>query len=214
MNNLKESPYVSGLQSHGRSIIVWPSLINNCEIDYLRRIVGFGCRIICIGGKIKSLPIWPGEINVHDLCVMKYRKSTMNNCKLNTHYYTKEMIKRVQSLQRSCCITPLPKEVYFNDDIWKHSIVIDQEVVKASGSIQLLKNKVNSSKITLVCGIAVDNICKQKGFGGRIVKDLVRQSKTSELLAFVENDNKVAKGFFNKLGWEQSSEVVQYSYWK
>ncbi|HDR7799687.1 TPA: GNAT family N-acetyltransferase [Bacillus tropicus] len=206
---------LKGIQSHGRSIIVWPKLLDDESTFFLRALVGYGIRMIVFGEAIE-LDIWPGKIEPYDLQVMQ-----INNLHSNytTHKQTIESktIFDLQNLQRECGLTPLPDFVYNNQKDWQHHMIYADQSIVATASLQKMKYSIASIEepVSLICSVLVKPEYQHNGFGRTVVKDILKKSSTPSSIALVESSkDSNSLGFFEDLGWKKTMDKAQFIQWK
>lgn len=202
-----------GIQSHGRSVIVWPTLLDESGVALLRCLVGFGIRII-VFGEVKECPIWPGEIEGEYLHVLAYFPS-VGLIGSKQYSISNTIIHDVQTLQRECSLIPLPKSVYKNPIGWRHNALYSDNILVASASLQQLRYTPDATTCptSLLCSVAVSPYWQRKGLGRGIISGLLDSANTPTVIALVEMHSNRSLSFFEKLGWIKTNQKATFVQW-
>lgn len=209
----------AGVQSHGRSLLVWPELLDLAGEQLLRGVVPFGARVIAFGPvpPVGDLPVWPGKPLTSRYDIYRWRPSAGgavpdfadSTCGCDRCH------AGVQALQRAGGLTPLPALVLERGSGWRHAVVAERHTPVAVASAQLLAwplPDVSTGAVRLVAGVAVAPGRRRAGLGGAVVERVVAGPDAA--VALVAAADRPARRFFEALGWDQRGAVATYARWE
>jgi GNAT superfamily N-acetyltransferase len=204
----------AGVQSHGRSLIVWPQSLEADGIELLRFAVPLGARIIVIGGTLAECPIWPGEVQGRRLLVY-HSSSPLGEGAPAPLPLDQETALRVQALHRACGLTPLPLASLVSGAEWVHSFVCAAQDVVAVASLERLNYPLpgRQAAVSLLCAIAVHPSFRRRGLGARAVEGVLTRSSTGAAIALLEANGSSSRPFFEHLGWYETGIVAETTQW-
>jgi GNAT superfamily N-acetyltransferase len=202
----------AGIQSHGRSLLVWPTELSNSGIALLREVAPLGARFVVLGdrGTAAALDVWPGEPQLTELHVFTGARPA--DFAAAPKALSDGM---VVALQRACGLTPLPANVLDDDFGWTHSAVVEGDTPVAWASAQHLDRVVpGTSASVLVCAVAVHPNARGRGLGRSVVAGALRRPPTQPAAALVVAGDEAALRFFNALGWRDVGPTAVVGRWE
>ena len=209
----------SGLQSHGRSLLVWPERLDPKAERLLRGVVPLGARVVAFGPPpaISDLPVWPGVPRTAPYAIYRRPVDTgeaewnSGDCRCECRQCEAE----AQRLQRAAGLTPLPASVLRNTTGWRHAVVGGRHRPVAMASAQLLAWAVSDARADtarLVAAVAVDPARRRAGLGATVVERVAAGPDAA--VALVAVDDRAARRFFDALGWEPGTALATYARWE
>jgi GNAT superfamily N-acetyltransferase len=210
---------VSGVQSHGRSLLVWPQRLTSESVQVLRVLAPLGVRIVSF--ELGGLDwVWPGEPARESLWLFVGRTPGIGPSPVgetgSEFSIGLQEVEMVQALHRCCAITPLPADVLVGGEDWTHALHRHGGHILATASLQRLLHPVEPllAAPSLVCAVGVHPQWRRSGLGRRVVDQVLSRQDGSPAVALVEAGNPQAAAFFQALGWRDSGRLAEVAWWE
>jgi GNAT superfamily N-acetyltransferase len=209
-----------GLQSHDRSLLVWPERLDPKAVRMLRGVVALGARVVAFAppSVTGDLPFWPGVPCTTPYAIYR-RPAEAGGAEwllgADDPCDCERCEAGVQSLQRAGGLTPLPASVLRDTTGWRHAVVGERHVPVAVASAQLLAWPVlaaGADTVRLVAAVAVNPARRRAGLGREVVDRIVCGSHSA--VALVGVDDRPARRFFEASGWEHHGALATYARWE
>jgi hypothetical protein len=212
---------VTGVQSHGRSLLVWPeATASRANAARLREYVGTGCRMLWLGEPGAWTPWLPSGVSQRLLVHRRLRVETQLTVAVERlTWMSRHDYARVVELQRSRSITPLTPQAYeatpTRSREWSHWIVRS-----ASGQIigvihrQQLVAPIDHAhgERSLVCGLAVDTGAAGHQIGRALLDAAASADGTESALCF--GDPALSSPYLLRQEWEFTGKTVEFVQWR
>jgi hypothetical protein len=207
-----------GVQSHGRSLLVWPDRLDHAGARLLRRLVPLGVRIVVFGPPTTAgaLPVWPGQPLTCSHAVYWRRPRAGRLTDVDGGCFDSDLCPtEIQALHRAGGVTPLPASVLRDNGGWRHAVVVDGDVPVAVASAQQLAWPLPGSgrgPARLVSAVAVAGSRRRLGLGRSVVENVAADADAA--FALVAAAEGPARVFFESLGWERGNVAATYARWE
>jgi hypothetical protein len=206
-----------GLQSHGRSLLVWPDALDDAAArDAVRTIAGFGARVLWLGPPRDIDRMLPGSVRrtlpVHrrrhpEPALGPVRRLGARSVAMHT---------RIIELQRSRGITPLPvhafADVAHGAAEWDHWVIEKDGDLLAVIQRQMLNRPFPGAgpELALVCGLAVR--AGHRGFGRVLLEHAAASDGTGSAICISEPG--LSTDYLIHQDWQLTGATVELVAWR
>jgi hypothetical protein len=194
---------IRGVQSHHRSLLVWPDLVSGVDEAALRLLVHTGARVLALGGPLPATCV--DRLQPVELSLWTGRSGAASSSGVNTTTPTTTEWRQMQRLWHDNRLTVLPDSARDDPD-WRHARAVHDGEMLACASIQRLAAEVDGAR-ALVCGVAARVDRRRTGHAHRCVAALL---PPGEPVAAVLEPGSGSDGFFTRIGWQRTGPVFLY----
>jgi hypothetical protein len=210
-----------GLQSHGRSLLVWPEALEDASSrEAVRAIAGFGARILWLGSPRDIDRVIPGAVK-RTLPVHRRRHPRPAAERAPVHLLTARSAAvhaHIVELQRSRSITPLPVHAFADATHgaaeWNHWVIEQDGTILGIIQRQLLARPFPGvgTELSLVCGLAVRADCPARGLGRALLEHAAASDGTGSAICISEPDQ--STDYLVRQDWELTGSTVELLLWR
>lgn len=198
---------IEGVQSHHRSLLIWPDLVADENWPDVRQLLYTGARILCLGRPMPgaestvlpavTLDVWGGG------------RSAEPAGEPDTSAAGHAEWRQLTELWEQVRLTPLPPTARL-DPAWRHARLHRSGRLVASASVQHLAAPLGESGARLlICSVACDPAARRSGAARQCVQALT--ARRGEAAALVEPGTGSDR-FFARLGWQPVGNAYLYRY--
>ncbi len=209
------------LQSHGRSMFVWPDALDDAAArEAVRTILGVGARVIWLGSPRDIDRVIPGAarrtLPVHRRCNPQPDAEPVPVRRLGIR--SAAMHARIVQLQRSRSITPLPvhafADVAHGAAEWDHWVIEQGEALVGVIQRQMLKRPLPGAgtELTLVCGLAVRADAVSRGLGRALLEHAAASDGAGSAICISDPD--LSTDYLIRRDWELTGATVELVGWR
>lgn len=219
--SVPETQFCGALQSHGRSLLVWPEALDDAVArQAVQAIVGFGARVLWLGRPADIDRLLPGAFRrtlpVHrrsrpqpELAEAPVGRLACRSA--GTH-------ARIVELQRSRGITPPPihafTEARHGAAEWDYWVIEQDGALAGVIQRQLLRRPVPGAgpDLALVCGLAVRPDFASLGYGRALLEHAAASAGTGSAICLSEPEHSTK--YLIGQGWELTDATVELVGWR
>lgn len=201
----------AGVQSHHRSLLIWPDLVADADWPDVRLLLHTGARILSLGRPMPEaesavlpaveLQVWGGSAPA--------RPAGASAGGPDTSTARPGEWRDLTALWEQAGLTPLPPTARL-DPVWSHARLRRAGCLVASASVQHLAAPLGSSGARLLtCSVACDSAERRTGAARQCVQALI--ARRGEAAALIEPGTG-SELFFARLGWQPVGSAYLYRY--